>query len=139
MNENQTQISVKQEQFTAAAIKWFQDYPKVENALSLTPDKKSEFISIYFPPAETFEEFLAEINGVFTTLVEQEEKKSSPEFPFSEELVLGLVKTFIFREIDQLIVQFELEYRERRRVVHKYDIDDELQVPIARDFMVRLG
>lgn len=121
------------------AAEWFKQYPKVEDALALDDEKKSEFISKYYPVEENFDEYLEKLSDQSEKTVEKEIAEGHTKMPFSENLVVGLINIAKVNVIEELVAKVATLTNQRRETVKGKPIEDPVQAMCTQEYMQGMG
>lgn len=124
-NQEQPPVQNQQEiEMNPEAAAWFKEYPKVEEALALSREKKQEFIRKYYAQDDELDEQIEKMLDEAETIVEKEIEAKRNVPPFSQNLVVGLINVAKVKVLDELIEDVDKLYKERRSLVKGKDITD---------------
>lgn len=106
-------------------VEWLKNHPKPEDTLSLPRDKKREFVSKYYAADDELDEQIEKMLDQAEEIVEKEIEAGKDKYPFSEQLVVGLINIAKVKVLDELIGDVSKLYEKRREQVKGLDITEQ--------------
>lgn len=139
-NTPQTAEPVPQEEMMSPeVVQWFKDHPTSETALALSLEDKRNFISFYYTKEVEMEEAISKGLSTAEDMITKEIASGKNKFPFSENLVVGLIEMAKLKSIDTLIEDIGKIYTERRAKVSGKDITDNAVMVITQQYMAKIA
>lgn len=103
---------------------WLKEHPTAESTISLPREKKREFVSKYYAADDELDEQIEKMLDQAEETVEKEIEAGRTKYPFSEELVIGLINIAKVKVLDELIGDVSKLYSKRREEVKGLDITE---------------
>ena len=111
---------------------WLKEYPTPEATLALEVEKQKEFVSKYYAADDELDEQIEKMLDQAETTVDKEIAAGKNKFPFSEELVVGIINISKVKVLDEMIEEVSKLYQERRGLVKGKEITDPVVAMITQ-------
>lgn len=118
---------------------WLAEYPTPEATLALPIEKQKEFVSKYYAADDELDEQIEKMLDQAETTVDKEVAAGKNKFPFSEEIVVGIINIAKVKVLDEMIEEVSKLYVERRAAVKGKEITDPAVAMITQQSCTKMA